>query len=225
MHFKLPSIGITASLLTLALAVGGCGSTSPGTSSSASATSSSTTTSSSTKPSKAAPPAVPTHPKLHTASGGPLSTTIALGSAGVSSHLVLASQYTCSGTDISPPISWDKLPAHTADLALFLITAGSVNGQLGLISMDWGVANLNPATHGIAAGKVPAGAVVGANDEGKHAYSVCPSKGTTAYYAFLLYALPHRLAVKPGFNARTLRETASSQALAGGVLVSHYHRP
>jgi phosphatidylethanolamine-binding protein (PEBP) family uncharacterized protein len=214
-HFRPPARTITGSALVLALLLSGCGSSSSPTSSSSTSTSASTSTS---KSSKATASAVPLHPQMHTAAGGPLSTSISVHSGTLAAGQALDRRYTCDGGDTPLPITWSGLPAKTAEVALFVITAGNVQGQLGLISVNWGVSGLKPTAGGLE-GKLPAGAVVGANAEGKSAYSICPPKGTTGYFAVLVYALPHPLTVKPGFNASALRETVSNVALAGGLFV------
>jgi phosphatidylethanolamine-binding protein (PEBP) family uncharacterized protein len=212
-HFKPPSITIMGTALALGLALAGCG----GTSSSTSQTSSNPQASAS----KTAPPA---HPKLHRPTGAPLSTTINVSSPAVSGKAELPSRYTCDGSDTSLPIKWGTLPRGTAEVALFMITAATVNGELGLTSIDWGVTNLRPSAHGIAAGRLPSGAIVGSSEGGKKGYSLCPPKGPASSFAVLLYALPHQLAVKAGFDAATTREKAASSALAGGVFLTSYKR-
>ena len=219
MHFKPLSRTVTGSALVLAFALSSCGSSNPATSSSS--TSASTTSQASTSKSSAA---VPTHPQLHTPAGGNLKTTIKVSSPAISADLALDRNSTCDGADTSPAITWSNLPANTTQIAIFVITAGSVQGQLGQLGVNWGVANLDASTNGIPAGKPPAGAVVGVNSEGKRRYSVCPAKGQTGNFAVLVYALKHRISLKPGFDASTAREQVAGQALAGGVLVSHYQR-
>ncbi len=214
---------MTCGAMALGLALGGCGGGGSSPSSSVASTSSSTTSSSTTQTSTSAG-ALPSHPQLHRTDGIPLSTTVAVGSPAAAGGGQLPSRYTCDGGDISLPVSWSKLPPRTKEVVLFLITARNVEGNLGLKALDWAVANLNPSTGGIPGGRLPAGAIVGANTDGDTHYSICPPKGNAGSFAVLLYALPSRLAVKQGFNASLVRERAANAALAGGVFVVNYKR-
>jgi phosphatidylethanolamine-binding protein (PEBP) family uncharacterized protein len=210
-----PSKTIIAGTLVLATGLAGCGSSSP-------SSSSSSTAKPSAKSSKSTAAPVPSHPQLHTASGGTLPTTIHLVSSALSGTGALSSGNTCLGGNVPLPVSWSKIPPHTAELVLFVISAAAIHDELGLTRMDWAVAKLSPSLHGISGGKLPAGAILGRNENGQEQYSVCPSKGRTSYYAVLVYALPHRLKLQQGFSALALRAKASSVASAGGVLVAHY---
>jgi phosphatidylethanolamine-binding protein (PEBP) family uncharacterized protein len=216
-----PSRTIITGALALAVGLGGCGSTTSSTSSKASSQSAQTS------PSKAAATnlQVPIHPQLHTTTGGNLKTTIRVSSSGLPANLLMPARYTCIAGNTPLPISWSNLPARTTKLAVFVITAGVLQGGLGLLNMDWGAVNLDPSLGGIAVGKSAPGAVVGLNAEGTKRLSICPAKGSDTTYAVLVYALPHALSVKAGFSDAALREQASDLALTAGVLVTHYSRP
>jgi phosphatidylethanolamine-binding protein (PEBP) family uncharacterized protein len=133
----------------------------------------------------------------------------------------ISARYTCDGADISLPISWSKIPPHTAEIEVFVFNFLPVGGKL---FPDWAVAGLKPSLHGLSAGQLPAGAIVGRNGFGQTRYSICPAKGTNTRFAFLVYALPHRIAVRPGFNANALREKALHSAEHAGLLAFSYKR-
>jgi phosphatidylethanolamine-binding protein (PEBP) family uncharacterized protein len=133
----------------------------------------------------------------------------------------ISARYTCDGTDTSLPISWSKIPPHTAEIEVFVFNFLPVRGKL---FPDWAVAGLKPSLHGLAAGQLPAGAIVGRNGFGQTRYSICPAKGSNTRFAFLVYALPHRIAVKPGFDANALREKALHSAEHAGLLAFSYRR-
>lgn len=113
----------------------------------------------------------------------------------------LSPTYSCDGKDSWPALSWSGVPAGTAELALYAMNVQPVNGQL---FVDWAVSGLDPGLTGIDEGKLPKGAVVGTNGFGKRGYSICP-EGRGEIYMFALYALPKRLALAPGFDAREAR--------------------
>ncbi|HTA15865.1 MAG TPA: hypothetical protein VK781_13500, partial [Solirubrobacteraceae bacterium] len=84
----------------------------------------------------------------------------ALSSSAFERNGEIPAQYTCAGAGISPPRSWTKVPAHAAELVLFVID-DNANGSSG--GIRWIVGGIDPSSTGVAAGKVPQGGVVGTN--------------------------------------------------------------
>jgi phosphatidylethanolamine-binding protein (PEBP) family uncharacterized protein len=124
-------------------------------------------------------------------------------------HLI-SSRYTCDGADISLPVRWSGVPRGTEALALFVVNVRPADGKL---FFDWAVAGLNPTSHGISAGTLPPGAIVGRNSFGNTSYSICPAKGPHPEHFFVKVAsLPRPLAVKPGFDAEALYREAERTA-------------
>jgi phosphatidylethanolamine-binding protein (PEBP) family uncharacterized protein len=214
MHRGAATKTVSIGALMAVLALAGCGSSGSGstssTTSAASATPTSTTESTTTSTSTS------------TTSTSEKVPTIDIQMASSTNLNPISATYTCDGADISPPVSWSQIPPHTVELQLFVFNFLPVGGKL---FADWGVAGLSPSLHGLAAGKLPAGAIVGRNSRGQTRYSVCPAKGANTRFAFLLYALPKRIAVKPGFNADALREQALHGADHAGLLAFSYRRP
>jgi phosphatidylethanolamine-binding protein (PEBP) family uncharacterized protein len=210
------TFGIGGLLVMLAAGCGGSGSSSTAASSttptasvaSASTTSSTptSTTSTSTSTSSTASEKVP---------------TIDLPLASSAKLNPISARYTCDGADTSLPISWSHIPPHTAEIEVFVFNFLPVGGKL---FPDWAVAGLKPSLHGLSAGQLPAGAIVGRNGFGQIRYSICPAKGSNTRYAFLVYAVPHRIAVRPGFNANALREKSLHAAEHAGLLAFSYKR-
>lgn len=211
---KTISIGALIAALTL---LAGCGSSGSGstssTTSAASATSTSSTESTTTPTS--------TSTTTSTASSTEKVPTIDIPLASSTNLNPIAATYTCDGANISPPISWSQIPPHTVELQLFVFNFLPVGGKL---FADWAVAGLSPSLHGLSAGKLPAGAIVGTNSHGQARYNVCPAKGANTRFAFLLYALPQHLAAKPGFDANAMREQALHTAGSAGLLAFSYRR-
>lgn len=133
----------------------------------------------------------------------------------------ISARYTCDGADTSPPISWGEIPPHTAEIEVFVFNFLTIHGKL---FPDWAVAGLKPSLHELSAGQLPAGAIVGRNGFGQTRYSICPAKGKSTLFAFLVYPVPHRIAVRPGFNADALREKALHSAEHAGLLAFSYRR-
>jgi phosphatidylethanolamine-binding protein (PEBP) family uncharacterized protein len=115
----------------------------------------------------------------------------------------IAAKYACHGADISPPLLWGKIPPHTAELDLFILSILPIHKRF---DVAWGVAGIDPHLHHLKAGELPPGVVVGRNSSGKIGYSLCPPRRSPGDYVVLLYALPHRVHVEQGFDPEALVE-------------------
>jgi|SRR5664280_337615 phosphatidylethanolamine-binding protein (PEBP) family uncharacterized protein len=115
----------------------------------------------------------------------------------------LSSAYTCAGANRPLPLRWGSSPSHTAELAVFVLSYLPVNGRQ---QVAWAVAGLNPNLRKLSSGALPRGAIVGENSEGSQRYSLCPPRGRAVTYAVVLYALPHKVALKRGFDAVSVVE-------------------
>lgn len=133
-------------------------------------------------------------------------------------------QYTCDGADITPPLQWQHLPAHTKALVLF-ISDNSTRLPKG--GIRWMVANINPSLSGISAGQLPAGAVVGLNSSGKATYGgICPPKGKSASIEFALWALSKKIPLSNGFIPGVAeRDYSESELASSAILQATYTRP
>ncbi len=110
----------------------------------------------------------------------------------------IPAQYTCAGAGVSPPLSWEKVPAHAAELILFVID-GDSDGTSG--GIRWVVGGIEPDSTGVSAGKTPPGGILGTNTAGKAAYSpICPAPGKSDTIEFVLYALSKKITLSPGFQ-------------------------
>jgi phosphatidylethanolamine-binding protein (PEBP) family uncharacterized protein len=129
---------------------------------------------------------------------------------------VVETRYTCRGADMSPAVRWGNLPQGTEEIVVFVDTLG-----IGRPMVNWAVAGVRPRSRGIAAGKVPTGAIVGRNSIGRIGYYLCPRQGAIPpFVSIVVVALPRKLAVRRGFDANTLlRETTKPGAHHGSVLM------
>jgi len=129
-------------------------------------------------------------------------------------------EYTCSGKGISPPLSWQKVPAKAASLFLFVIDADGYGKDGGI---RWAVGNIDPSSTGVAAGQTPLGGVVGESSAGKSAYSaICPSRGKSDTVEIALYALSKKLPLSPGFSPTTAEAEYGQHKLAIGEAAVNY---
>ena len=123
-------------------------------------------------------------------------------------------QYTCKGADTSPAISWSGVPASTQELAISLVDLDASD------FVHWIVAGLDPASTGIAAGRVPTGAIQAANGFGEAKYGgPCPPDGEHKYL-LTVYALGARSNLADGVAADTalgqLQTSATATATVSG---------
>lgn len=117
-------------------------------------------------------------------------------------------QYTCQGADTSPAISWSGVPAEAKELALAFTDLDAGN------YVHWVVAGIDPASTGIAAGKVPAGAIQAANGFGTAAFrGPCPPDGSHTYL-LTLYALRERSGLVDGGNGTAAIATLEANQIA-----------
>jgi len=132
----------------------------------------------------------------------------------------IPAQYTCAGAGISPPLSWEKVPAKAAELVLFVIDDNSSGASGGI---RWIVGGIDPSSKGVAAGQVPSGGVVGTNTAGKAGYSpICPDKGKSDTIEFIMYALKKTIPLSPGFQpAEAESDYGSGKLLLGEAAVTY----
>ncbi len=132
-------------------------------------------------------------------------------------------RYTCEGADVSLPARWSGIPRNASELAVFVVNLQPTDGKL---FFDWAVAGLSPVSRGIFAGGLPPGVIVGRNSFGNTGYSICPAKGTPEeHYVVRVFALPHALAAKPGFDSEALYREAERSAKVVGLDGGAYAPP
>jgi phosphatidylethanolamine-binding protein (PEBP) family uncharacterized protein len=107
---------------------------------------------------------------------------------------------------------------------LFLLAIDLDGGSMDAI--QWAVDGLSPGSHGIPAGRLPHGAVVGLNSAGEARWGgICGARGRVHHVAFLLYALSRRLGLKAGFDPALVRSKLKGATVAKGLTLATYRRP
>jgi Raf kinase inhibitor-like YbhB/YbcL family protein len=125
-------------------------------------------------------------------------------------------QYTCKGADTSPAISWSGVPAEAQELAISLVDLDANDFA------HWVMAGIDPASTGIAAGKVPAGAIQAANGFGEAKYGgPCPPDGEHKYL-LTVYALGARSNLADGVPAVTAIDLLQSSQLASALVTGSF---
>lgn len=125
----------------------------------------------------------------------------------------IPTQYTCVGTNVSPPLNWSGVPANTQAFALIISDPDAPAGTW----YHWIVYNIPGSTQGLAENlsSLPAGAMAGKTSYNETRYQgPCPPSGQHRYY-FTLYALDSKL----NLPAAASREQVEA-AMQGHVIQS-----
>jgi Raf kinase inhibitor-like YbhB/YbcL family protein len=135
----------------------------------------------------------------------------------------LPANYTGDGADVSPPLSWDKPPDGTVELALICEDSDAPGGNF----VHWVAWGLPATTTSLKEGVKPSdpGVKQGRNDFGATGYKgPAPPKGKVHHYRFRLLALSQKLALTAGADKTALRQATQEHVLGEGVLVGTYQR-
>jgi Raf kinase inhibitor-like YbhB/YbcL family protein len=134
--------------------------------------------------------------------------------------------YTCSGTDVSPVLSWTGEPASTASFALVMDDPDAPAGTW----VHWVIWNVPRTTHLLPrnvmkSGTLPDGGMQGKNGFGKIGYNgPCPPPGKKHRYFFRLYALDTKLTLPPGASREQLDTAMKGHVIAKAEHMGAYQR-
>ncbi len=139
---------------------------------------------------------------------------------------VIPTEYTCSGADKSPPLSWTGAPASTRSFALIVDDPDAPRGTF----VHWVVYNMGPGTTDLPEGNPKSdpttkGAKQGVNSLDRIGYKgPCPPPGAPHHYHFRLFALDSPLKLGPGATAVQVRQAIEGHVLASTELVGVFGR-
>lgn len=147
--------------------------------------------------------------------------TFTLESPAFQLNTLIPVQYTCDGSDTSPPLSWRNVPANTKSLALVVEDPDAPSGTW----THWILFNIPPTVTKLDAGSpVPSGAATGKNSWGTLGYrGPCPSFGAHSY-VFKLYALDNILELGDGTTNSIISDAMTSHVLDSATLVGLYQK-
>lgn len=134
-------------------------------------------------------------------------------------------QYTHDGKNVSPPLSWESVPARAKSLALICDDPDAPAGDW----VHWVLYNLPPGVKELPKA-VPidkvlrSGAQQGTNDFRTIGYNGPSPPSVTHRYFFKLYALDVKLGIGPGATKKQLLKAMEKHILAEGRLVGKYER-
>lgn len=133
------------------------------------------------------------------------------------------SQYTCDGSNISPPLHFENPPDKTASFALILSDPDAPMGDF----YHWVLYNIPPNVTDLSEGikNLPKGTVVLKNNWGKAQYNgPCPPKEMTHRYVFSLYALDTLLDLSNEADTKKLIENMEGHVLHKSQFITVYKR-
>ncbi|HVN28784.1 MAG TPA: YbhB/YbcL family Raf kinase inhibitor-like protein [Candidatus Binataceae bacterium] len=140
-------------------------------------------------------------------------------SSAFSDHAPIPTRFTCSGADVSPPLSWSDVPDGTKSLALILDDPDAPSGTF----VHWVVYDVHPTVDGFKEGEVEG--VQGANSMRKAAYmGPCPPPGSPHHYHFRLFALDTLLNLEDAPSAQQLRDAMQGHIKQSAELVGTFGR-
>lgn len=135
-------------------------------------------------------------------------------------------QYTCKGSDISPPLSWSGVPKSAKSMALICDDPDAP----GMTWVHWVVYNISPDENGLKedlakSGTLPGGTLQGITDFRKIGYGgPCPPPGGPHRYYFKLYALDKKLELKAGATKDMLLKSMDGYILEEAQLMGTFKR-
>jgi len=155
--------------------------------------------------------------------------TITLTSTAFADGQPMPADYTADGKNISPPLSWDKLPEGARQLALIMDDPDSgddpwVHWVIYKIPADTkGLEEAVPKTETLS---TPAGALQGRNSwrSNNIGYRGPSPPSGVHHYHFKIYALDARLDLKAGLGKKDLLKAMDGHILATGRLIGTYEK-
>lgn len=129
-------------------------------------------------------------------------------------------EYTCDGTNQSPPLAIADVPPHALSLALIVHDPDAPGGDF----VHWTVWNMPATTKSFGSGSLPFGAIEGKTDFGLPGYGgPCPPSGTH-HYQFTLYALDLPISLDPSSTRSQLEQAMAGHVLVQTLLIGTYRR-
>ena len=155
--------------------------------------------------------------------------TLTISSSAFADRAEIPRQYTCDGTDISPPLSWSGVPVQAMSLVLIVDDPDAPDPAAPKMTwVHWVLYNLPPSSTGlpesIASSELPEGTQQGTNDWRRTGYGgPCPPIGRHRYF-HKLYALDTVLPPMKHPDKAQLEAAMQGHILAHAELTGTYQR-
>jgi len=139
---------------------------------------------------------------------------------------VIPTDYTCTGVDKSPPLSWTGTPAGTRSFALIVDDPDAPRTTF----VHWVIYNMASSITQLPedtprSARTALGAKQGVNGLDRIGYKgPCPPPGAPHHYHFRLFALDSPLKLEPGASAAEVRQAVEGHVLASTELVGIFGR-
>jgi Raf kinase inhibitor-like YbhB/YbcL family protein len=133
---------------------------------------------------------------------------------------------TCSGANLSPPLTWSGAPTETKSFALIVADPDAPAG----VFYHWVAYDLPASSTGLPAAVPPAANLAAGGTQGINSFGTigykgpCPPHGKPHHYHFRLFALGIRLGLRPGADAAELAAAMKGHTLASADLVGTFQR-
>jgi Raf kinase inhibitor-like YbhB/YbcL family protein len=133
---------------------------------------------------------------------------------------------TCTGVNLSPPLSWSDAPAGTKSFALVVADPDAPSG----VFYHWVAYNLPASSTGLPPAVAPSSEMADGGTQGVNSFGAigykgpCPPHGKPHHYHFRLFALDSKLDLRPGADATELEAAMKGHTLASADLVGTFER-
>jgi Raf kinase inhibitor-like YbhB/YbcL family protein len=158
--------------------------------------------------------------------GGAAASGFQIESAAFTQGATIPTRYTCSGENISPPLTWTDPPAGTRSLALIVEDPDAPAGTW----THWVVYNLPAKTRSMdpnlpKGNTLPNGGLQGITSFGSAGYGgPCPPPGPAHRYFFRLYSLDTVLNLKPAATKKDVLQAMKGHILAQAEVMGLFKR-
>lgn len=141
---------------------------------------------------------------------------------------MIPADFTCSGQNVSPEISWANPPMNTRSFALVLIDLSAPSGKEIVHWLVYNIAGESEqlVQHQIKSEMLPNNSMQGINYLGNVGYDgPCPPLGEKHTYVFTLYALDALLDIGPKRTYADLQKAMAGHILGKASLSCFYKKP
>jgi Raf kinase inhibitor-like YbhB/YbcL family protein len=147
--------------------------------------------------------------------------TITVSSPTISEGRKIPVEFTCDGADVPPDLSWDEVPAETAEIVIVVDDPDAPGGTF----THWTVWGVDPAGR-LVGDDPPSDAAQGSNDFGGVGYQgPCPPEGDDPHrYRFRVVALDSHLDLPEGAGPDEVSEAMEGRVVGAGELTASYSR-
>ena len=147
---------------------------------------------------------------------------LALSSSAFSAQALIPIDYSCAGSNISPPLSWHgAAPAGTTSWAVVMQDLDVKPAPW----VQWSVTAIPVTTRSVASGQAPAGSVTNRASNGTAGFvGLCPPQGKTHRYQFTVFAMGKPVSVTAKEKAPTMLQDIQAASVGSATLTGRFSR-